>query len=230
MCDIASILGGMISIAGSAMQAQQQAAFVNAQNDANKQAYELSRQARMDELARQQRMERDAASYWDRATEDMTADAYKADKDESVDKFLENYDDMASAFAGEEGQLLSGQRFTNETMQQEIAARTAGAAQDARERVKALAALSSYGNVDLNRSQTMGDTANWLSTLNNIRRGSLGVSGFEQNISPAQIYQGGSGMGDILSGAGSIVSGYGGRTSRSPAAMAAFNAGRAGLY
>jgi hypothetical protein len=204
MCDIAGIIGAVASIAGAAMQAQAQAAFQSAQNQANKDAYEISKKAREDELARQAQYEQEAASYWDQTATALDKTGYEADQQAAQDEFMQTFDDQVSTQP--EGQLLSGQQFANDTIKQEIAARSSVAAADARRRVEALSKLASYGTADATRGLAIGGNADLLTTLNGIRRGSLGVSQFEQNISPAQVYMGNTLFADVLSGAGGIIS------------------------
>lgn len=234
MCNPLAIIGGVISMAASAMQAQAQAAYVNAQNKANNEAYEISRRARQAEIARQQAHEADASAYWDRTTDDMARDQHDASRDDASEQFMQTFDDMASQYATPEGIALSGQQYASDAVKEEVAGRTAKAAADARQRVQALAALGSYGTTDVNRNQTLGTTSDYLQTLNGIRRGSLGVSQQEQNISPAQVTKGNTMFADILSGVGGMVSSFGGGGSTvgsiSPRATAAINAGAVGLY
>lgn len=199
-----------MSVGASAMQASAQRKFVNAQNDANNKAYAISKKAREDELARQAGYEKEAASYWDRATTELAPATADADRAAATSEFMKNFDEMPTTQP--EGQFLSGQEFANDTIKTEIASRANTAAADARRRVQALAKLTSYGATDLKRSTSLGGSADLLQTLNGIRRGSLGASAGEQNIAPAQVTQGKSTFADILSGAGGIVSSMGGKT------------------
>ena len=204
MClDPATMIGMGLSLAASAAQASSQAAFVNAQNKANRDAYEISKKAREAELARQKQFETEAADYWNQTADSLDATDYGAGQDQAADKFLTEYDQMDSAIG--EGELLSGQQFASNEIKTEIAARANKASADARKRIQALAALTGGDNAGLNRSFLLNDTANTLSTINTLRRGSLGVSNQEQNISPAQVNQGSSIFGDVLSGVGGML-------------------------
>lgn len=230
MCDPMSLIGGAISIAASAMQAQQQAAYQNAVNEQNRKAYEISKNAREAELARQAQMEADAAVNWNETAANLTRENSDQTRDDAAQEFVQKLEDTPGAV--QEGQLLSGQQYANDTIKGEIAKAANTAAADARKRIEAMAKLSAYGTTDAARSFQIGDNADFLTTLSGLRRGSLGVSQQEQNIAPAQVYQGNGGFADILSGVGGVVSSHGGRTvsSGSPAASAAVAAGRAGLY
>lgn len=211
--------------------AQQQAAYVEAQNKANRDAYLLSKQARERELQRQKDFERDAADYWKQTMDKMGVDEHDKARDDATNEFVQTFDEQVPAIP--EGQLLSGQKFANDTVKTEIAKRTNKAAAEARERVQALARLTSFGTVDTGRAITLNNSADRLSTLNGIRRGSLGASQQEQNIAPAQVSPGSSIFGDVLSGLGGIVSSYGGgpRVPYSPVASAAIASGyQGGIY
>jgi hypothetical protein len=208
MCDPVSLIGGVLSLAGSAYAAQQQSAFVSAQNEANKRAYEIAKKAREAEMARQQQFENEAAGYWDKTANSLTRESHDDAQADATEEFLQTIDDQGSTQP--EGQLLGGQERASDAVQTEIATRANQASAEARKRVQALAALSSYGTVDQQRNTALGETANDLTTLNSLRRGSLGVSQQEQSISPAQVTMGSSAVGDILSGVGGIVSGMGG--------------------
>lgn len=204
MClDPMSMIGMAASIAGSAMQASAQSSFVNAQNKANRDAYEISKRAREAELARQKQFEDQAAGYWNQTADALGSDDFATEKDAATDQFMDTFDQMSSAIG--EGELLSGQQFASDAVKTEIATRANKAAVDARKRVQALAALTGGDNAFMGRSFNLNDTANTLSTLNTLRRGSLGVSNQEQNIAPAQVSQGSSIFGDVLSGVGGLV-------------------------
>lgn len=204
MClDPMSMIGMAASIAGSAMQASAQSSFVNAQNKANRDAYEISKKAREAELVRQKQFEDQAEGYWNQTADTLGSDDFATDKDAATDQFMDTFDQMSSAIG--EGELLSGQQFASDAVKTEIAVRANKAAADARKRVQALAALTGGDNAFMGRSFNLNDTANTLSTLNTLRRGSLGVSNQEQNIAPAQVSQGSSIFGDVLSGVGGLV-------------------------
>lgn len=204
MCvDPMTLIGTAISLAGTAAQAAQQSAMVNAQNKTNRDAYEISKRAREAEQARQSVYERQAADDWASTTEALSKDRYDATKAQNEQDFMQDFD--AAQGAVQEGELLSGQEFASDAVKTEIAARSNKAAQEARSRVKALAALTGTDLTGANRGFILGNNADKLGTLNSLRRGSLGVSNQEQNIAPAQVNQGSSLMGDVLSGAGGII-------------------------
>jgi hypothetical protein len=207
MCDPFSIIGAVASVAASAIAANQQQQYIEDQNQAQRDAYQLSLKARQAEIGRQDEFQNEAETGWRNTVTDLTAEKHAADQAAAEKEFMENYNAMDAEV--KEGFLLSGQDQANETIKTEIAKRANTAAADARERVAALASLSSYGTVDLNRSIALNENANFLSTLGGKRRGSLGVSQQEQNISPVQISPPSSILSDIVSGAGGVISSVG---------------------
>lgn len=230
MCDPVSLIGGALSIGASVMQAQAQMQYQAEVNRQNRIAYENSKKAREAEMARQDAFEKQAADQWGATVDALSADSQATAQDAAVEDFKGNMDDLPSTL--QEGQLLSGQEYANDTIKTEIATRANAAAADARRRIEALAKLSSANTVAAQRNTSLGDNANFLTTLNGLRRGSLTVSGQEQNIAPAQVTMGSTALADIMSGAGGIVSSYGGgtRSPSSPAVSASIAAGQGGLY
>jgi hypothetical protein len=210
MCDPASLIGGVISMAASAMQARQQQQYQNEINRQNQKAFEISRKARQDELARQSAMEAQAANNWQDTTTALSRDDAEATQSELKDDFVQDVEAQPKAVSM--GELLPGQQFASEAVKGEIGKAANAAAVDTRRRIEALAQLSAFGGADLSRGTTIGQNADFLTTLSGIRRGSLGVSQQEQNIAPAQVHQGSGMMADLLSGAGGLVSGLGSRT------------------
>lgn len=208
MCDPISIGGLVLSGIGGLVQGQQQTAYVNAQNRANQQAYMRSKDAREAERARQKLMEGEATSAWQSTLDALSPDERAAAEAEAKTKFMANYD--AGQNDTTAGQFLSGQEYAAPEIKESIAATTAKAASEARQRAAALASLSGGGTVDMARGEILGNNANWLQTLNGLRRGSLGVSQFEQNIQPATVTPGNNFLGSILTGVGSTVAGMGG--------------------
>lgn len=212
MCDVMGILGMGLSLAGSMMQAQQQQAYINAQNQANQQAFQIARKAREAERARQAEFTQQAEQNWQDTSAKLSRDQSDADRDTSADKFMAEYDTLPNQFK-DDGYLLSGQNTASGEVQQAIAAKTSNAAADARKRVQALAQLTGYRDTDQLRAGGLQTGADFLSTLNGLRRGSLAVAQQEQSISPGVVSQGGGSMGGILSGVGGLVAKAGGYNS-----------------
>lgn len=207
MCDPLAIIGGMASMAGQVVQAQQQQAYVDAQNAANRQAAELSRQARMRELERQKAFEQENIEKWDESREYLTRDQQDARKDDAQQATLDEIDTRPNS---NDGMMLSGQDTAAPEFQQALVRATSERAADTRKRVESLARLGAYGQVGSGNTINLGAVNDQLNTTQGLRRGSLGVADFEQQVPAAVVSRGSSALGDILSGVGGIVGGMGG--------------------
>lgn len=214
MCEPLTIAGLVMSAAGTAASAMSQNAYVEAQQQAQREAYEMSKRAREQEQARQAQFEQEAATNWDTSRQRLTADQQTANRDRASETFMQRWDQARPEGMSLEGAYLSGQNNADDTVKREIAARTAEGAADARRRVQALANLNAYGTAETGNNRVISDLTNSLTTINGLRRGSLGVSQQEQSISPAQVSQGSGGMmGSILSGLGGLATRGGARGS-----------------
>jgi len=206
MCEPMTILGAALSAAGTAVSAASQQAFANAQQRAQREAYEISRRAREAELVRQKQLEEENTSNWNTARQKLDVESQTSRREDAATQFMQRFEDARAGSLSGEGQYLSGQQFATPELRAEVARLGAQGADEARRRVQALAALQAYGTVETQNNQTISNLSNALATVNGIRRGSLGVSQQEQNISPAQVSPGTGGMlGGILSGFGGLA-------------------------
>jgi len=220
MCDPISAAGVALSAAGGLAQGVSNQNYVNTQNRANREAYAKSSAAREAERARQKGFEGEAISAWDKSLTGLSPDDQNRRAEDAVKAFMAAYDTGQNDKIA--GQFLSGQELAGDAVKTDIAKQTAEAAADVRKRITALAGLSSYGNVETGNRIAIGDTNSLLTTLNGIRRGSLGVAQQEQSIQPASVSPGTGGVfGQILSGLGGAVAGMGGGTSAVSAAPGA---------
>lgn len=207
MCDPLTAIGAGLSIAGGVANGLQQQAYAEAVNRENNKAYQMSKLAREQELARQQAFEQQAVNTWQQNLDKFSKENTVQKQDASAQQFVQKFD-AAAAKQNTDGQYLSGQKFASDEIKQAIADRGAAAAAEARQRATALAQLAAYGSVGAGQQIDLSDTNNSLTTLNGIRRGSLQVSNQEQNIQPAKVTQGFA-LGDILGGAGQLAMGVG---------------------
>lgn len=207
MCNPMLAIGTGLSLAGGVARGMTNSANNRAYANAEKQAYLRSKKAREDEIARQKVFEGEANTNWQNTVQGMGAEDHAASREAAVNDFLQTLEAAPASPAVPEGFMLSGQNNASADVQNEIAARTAKAASEARARIEALAKLTSYDTAALDRNLLMSRNADALTTTNNIRRGSLGVSRDEQNIAQAQVIPGDNMLADILSGAGGSLSG-----------------------
>lgn len=205
MCDPIALVGAGLSVAGGVSNAASNAATVNATNAENMRAYKLSKAARTAEIARQKGFETQADGTVNGTIGSLDKTHYDASREAAIQDFVSTLDSRPGSIDG--GFTLSGQDNASPEIQQEIARRSALAAQEARTRVEALAKLSSYDGAALDRSLSMGKSADALSTINGFRRGSLGVSQSEQSIPSATVTSNPNFLADIMSGAGGALTG-----------------------
>jgi len=209
MCDPVSLIGLALSTVGGIAQANTQSNYVDRVNAENKKAYEMSQRAREAERARQKNMEGEMLQAYDETAADLTREKFDESKDVSAQTFLDKLTSTAPALS--DTTRLPGQEGASVEVQNSINSRINKGAGEARDRVKALAALSSYGRAGEGRAQSVTDTGNTLSTLGGLRRGSLAVGQQEQEIRGAEVSPGSSTFSDILSGVGGAMAGMGGR-------------------
>jgi hypothetical protein len=211
MCDPLSAAGLALAVGGGAVTGISNQNYVEAVNRENKKAAEISRQARLAEQMRQKKYEGQASDKWMSGLEGATQPAMEEDAATASDSLMNQFEDYRAA-DNVAGQFLSGQDIpTGSTeVKTEAARKVAEATMEAKQRIAALFNLTGDATAQGEVKRGFGDTNNFLSTLNNIRRGSLGVSQQEQAIPAATVEQG---WGPTI---GSIMSGIGGMTIKSP--------------
>jgi len=209
MCDPMSIIGVGASLAGSMVNANQQARQAAMQQQAANQAAAASRNARLAEVERQARFEREQAASVDRNMTDLSPRNRVENQDTAANRYVQQYDTAQGGPA--EGQYLSGQGEASPEVRQSAAASISQGAGQARTRAQAMAALSAYGTAEQRANNYISNTNNELATVSGLRRGSLSTNQFEQAVPVPTVSQGSSAMGDILSGIGGLAARAGGR-------------------
>jgi len=209
MCEPMTIIGGMMSLAGTAMSAMQaQSAAKKAQND-QLQAYQRARAARQQEQARQDAMAREQHGHHDKTLEALGSESQKANHETEAKAFIDRTESLGDTI--KEGEYLSTQNEGSEEAKASIAAYTAKGAAEARQRIANLAKLTAFNTVGSNNAITLADQNNKIDTIGGLRRGSLGVNGFEQQtagmVPPRSP---GTDWGGILSGVGGLAMRAGG--------------------
>lgn len=200
MCDPLTIGALALSTAGAVGTAQTNSAYVDEVNNQNKNAAALSDTFRREEKARQKQFDAEANATFQASHDGSTREEYDTTRDEKAQSFVDTLSarpDVLNQPAVDEG--------ASDAVKTAAAARTSKEAAKSRERIKALAALTSYGGTGADRARMFGENADFLSTLGGLRRGSLGVASQEQSIAPAQVYKGSDLLPQLLSGAGSLV-------------------------
>jgi hypothetical protein len=205
MCNPLAI-GMALSAAGGAVKGVQNQQFVRAQGKAAKGAERTASRAREAERGRQQGFDTEMQGIHNTTRDGMTAGQHAGARDAFISEMLARYerpknaDDMGIP-------SLPGQTDATPEVQQVIAARANKAASDARVRMAALAKLASYGAADQGRGLALGAANDQIRTLGGLRSGSMTVANQEQSISPVTVRPGSTLIADMLSGAGSLISG-----------------------
>lgn len=205
MCDPIVGTGLALSVGAGLLGASQKSNYDNAVRRSEMDAYLLSRDARLKEQERQKVFEQEAADQWQDTAALLTAPQMVLDEQAAQQSFMDTLTGMPNG--SPQGFLLSGQENASDEIKAEIARRTGQAAQEARARVEALAKLSGQDTAGAGRAAALGENADFLSTLNGLRRGSLSVSGFEQTIPAEYVAPPDPLFTDILSGVGGTLVG-----------------------
>jgi hypothetical protein len=194
MCDPMSIIGLGASVGLAAMQASQQQELMNKQNAANDAWIAYQRRQSVAETARQEDLRRKADAAREGSLGDLTAgkqQGAQVAEQARLEKSL-TPEDLANMAAGNQqslnDRLLSGQQGGDPGVQAKIKGQLAKAAQDARSRIAALAAVQSYGGSQFgltNRANTILNTSGQnIRLAGDERQGSLGAYGVEKAVEP----------------------------------------------
>lgn len=221
MCDPLTLGAMAMTTAGAFGSAQTTSDYYSEVNNQNKIAFEMADENRRAEQVRQDAYDAQAYEAFDATHDAVSKGNYDATQQQKAQSFIDTLSqrpDVLNLPAVDEG--------ASDAVKQAAAARTSKEASKSRDRIKALAALTSHGGTGADRARTFGDNADFLSTLGGLRRGSLGVAAQEQSIGPAQVHRGDDTFAQILSGAGMLTgmagpglfSGWGAAASGAPTA------------
>jgi len=210
MCDPTTALLGAgmgLSTAGGIVRGQQKQQYSRAQNRAADKAFRKALKHRNEERERQKGWEEEARADWDETVGYFEPGNRTAAATTNADSFMSAYDAMDGAAT--DTISLAGQQDADSEIQQAIMQRTNQAAQDSRKRIQSLAKLTGMDVTSSDLNRRMQRDADSLRTINNFRRGSLGVSQQEQAIPPKPVDEPDYMLADILSGAGGMFSSAG---------------------
>lgn len=216
-----------MSVAGSGMQASNNAQYVKETDAQNLKAFQMSRDARTAEQARQADMEAQATASVDKTRDDLSRENFDETADASSAKFIETLAGMPAEVTADT--RLAGQEGASVAVRESITKQINSAAADTRGRVQALADLSSFGRAGEGRATAIGQAGDFASTLGGLRRGSLAVGQQEQEIPAASVKPGSSIFADILKGVGGMAAygkAPGAGAGKAAASQYAFGGGR----
>jgi hypothetical protein len=203
MCDPISMAVASMGVGG--LQARQQSQHVNAVNAQNTKAFQMSQNARETERARQADFQTEAEGSFSSTMDTMSRENFDTAQEGAAAEFTNMLDARPRALAPEG--MLPGQAKASSAVQEDVNRRAATEAASSRERIKALAALSGFGNAGRGRAETFAGAGDFMSTLGGLRRGSLGVAEQEQQIPAATVRAPDSTFLDLLSGGLSLAGG-----------------------
>lgn len=203
MCDPVSIIGIGLSVGMAAANASAQQDMVNQQNDANAQWVAYQRREAQQYAQRDEELRRNAEAARAGATEELTAPKQQAaqESEESRLKTALTPEETAAMARGDklaiDKTLLSGQQGGDEGVKSSIQAQIQKAAQEARSRIAALAAVQSYGGSQFgltNRANTILNTSGQdIRLASDMRGGERSAYGAVKAVEPIKIVQGGGG-------------------------------------
>lgn len=211
MCDPFSLAlattAASLAATGYGLASQQNA--INDQNQANQNWRNWQQQQRL--LAQQKdeelRRQADAARQGtlDQLGADKQTEAQTAESQRLTDFYDGGNTDVNTASINDA--LLSGQASGGEEFQTDVAKRLNNAALEARQRIKALADINSYGGsfggLATRNGLLFEDSGQGIELANNMRRGSLAAYGIAQSVQPQQnapVVDYASGIGNALAG------------------------------
>jgi hypothetical protein len=192
-----------LTTAGGYSRGKTQENFVNEVNRQNRQAYDVSQQAREAERERQQGFETQANNTFASTLSGMGRENFDAAQETAAQDFVATTDALPDALNA--NTRLPGQDLSSSVVSERMAASAGRQAADSRARLQALAKVVGTGGATQGRATAIGGAGDTLSTLGGLRRGSLAVGQQEQTVTPANVTPGSTTFADLLSGAGMIM-------------------------
>jgi ATPase subunit of ABC transporter with duplicated ATPase domains len=182
----------------------------NEQEKANSQANAASAAAREAERKRQAQFTEQARTNWDQTRERLTPEEHSVSRERAAQDIAARLEALG---AGQQADTVSTQPRASDAVREVIARQTQTAAQKSRQQIDAAARMGAYDQTNQERGFALGDNADLLSTLANLRQGSLGVNSLEANVPARQVspnpwVQGGLAVGQAVGQAGMQSAGF----------------------
>jgi hypothetical protein len=220
MCDPISMIGLVFSIGSAVANMQAQEDMANQQNAANDAWVAYQRRQSQEYSARDEELRRNAEAARTAATSELTPEKQTAAQEKEQGRLEQTLtpEDLAKMADNDPNviasKMLSGQQDTAGPVKADIQKQIAAAAQEARQRINALAAVQSYGGSQYgltNRANTIFNAAGQdIRLASDERQGQLAAYNVAKAVEPIKIVQhgGGSALGGIA-GAGAKIAGGG---------------------
>jgi hypothetical protein len=217
MCDPISIIGLGVSVGMAAANASAQQDMMNQQNDANNAWVAYQRRQSQEYSQRDEELRKNAEAARESSLEELTADKQKKAQGAEEQRLVTALtpEQTAAMARGDknaiDATLLQGQAGTDEGVKSNIQMQIQQAAQAARTRIAALAAVQSYGGSQYgltNRANTIFNTAGQdIRLASDERQGQLAAYQVAKAVEPIKIVQqgGGSAAGGIANAAAGIA-------------------------
>jgi hypothetical protein len=216
MCDPISMIGMAISLGTSAMQYSAQQDMARQQENANAQWVAYQRRQSQQFAARDEELRRNAEAARTGSLSELDARKQTGAQENEQARLTEalSPEDLAKTASGDPntiaGKMLSGQQGGAEEVRAGIQGQIQKAAQEARTRIAALAAVQSYGGSQFgltNRANAILNASNQdIRMASNQRGGTLQAHQIAKQVEPIKITQtGGQALGGIAQAAAGIA-------------------------
>lgn len=203
MCDPISMIGLAFSIGMSVYNMQQQQEMASQQESANAQWVAYQRRQAQEYSARDEKLRKDSEAARTSAMSELTAEKQTKAQEGEQERLTSvlTPEETAAMARGDktaiDATLLSGQQGTDEGVKSQIQMSIQQAAQEARKRIAALAAVQSYGGSQYgltNRANTIFNTSGQdIRLASDLRQGALAAHQVAKAVEPIKIVQHGSG-------------------------------------
>lgn len=221
MCDPVSlsIASTVAGVAGSAVNSLGAMGAQKKQQREVQQWQQQQRQNRQNEQARQESMRQEAEAAQQKGVEDVSGTAQtkrQADEEARLAQYLQGQGDASTetpdpgAPVSASDVALSGQATGDKNFKTELASKINDASRSAKQRIGALARVSSFGEsfggLGTTNPLLQQAAGSAIDAQNEFRRGSLGAYNVEQAVDPVQVTYTPSPLADVFSSALSLGS------------------------
>lgn len=212
MCDALTALSAAASLGSAAISASNAADLASKQEAANAQWMAYQKKARDEENARQEDMRKKAdaarAAQLDTLNPQNQQNVQTAESDR-LNTAMTNGQPTSYDANTIGNKLLGGQNLASNDYKQSVADKVSTATAAARNRIKALADIQSYGGsfggLQTTNRENFANSDNAIGLQNDMRNGSLKTYGVEQSVEPVRYYAGQNVAGAIAGTLGSIA-------------------------
>ena len=203
MCDPISIIGLGLSVGMAVMQYENQQDMVDKQNAANDAWLAYQQRQSKDYLARDEQLRTNAEAARESSVDELSAGKQQQAQTNEQQRLQTDMtpDKLKAMSEGDKAtlndQLLSGSQDTSDQVKGNIQRQLVAAAQEARQRINALAAVQSYGGSQFgltNRANQIFDASGQdIRMAGDQRQGQLAAYNVAKGVEPIKYVQGGGG-------------------------------------